>query len=117
MVHSQLRRKEERNKRTRLLQPKKVNTIIQDRKTDLSKVFSKAFCLSIFIPSNMYSLPLAVFTLAVGLAYALPPFEIRSAGGQKSEAALEWIHHLQRQKGMVFFLILTFSPCACRWSV
>jgi hypothetical protein len=46
----------------------------------------------------MYSLPLVLFTLAVGIAYALPPFEIRSAGSQKSEAALEWIQHLHRQK-------------------
>ncbi len=43
--------------------------------------------------------PALLLSLVLGLASALPPFEIRSGhGAQKSEAALDWIKHLQREK-------------------
>jgi len=35
-------------------------------------------------------------SVIIGLSYALPPFEIRSAGNRRSEGASEWLKHLQK---------------------
>ncbi len=73
----------------------------------------RLFACIFYISQSMYSLPVAIFILAVGLAYALPPFEIRSAG-PKSEAALEWLQHLShsshRQKGKCNVHFVAFHP-------
>ena len=52
------------------------------------------------------SCPIVLLTVLVGLTCALPPFEIRSAGSQKSEAAVDWIRHLQKDKCEYHILFL-----------
>jgi hypothetical protein len=48
--------------------------------------------------------------LVVGLCLCLPPFEIRSASGVKSEAAEDWLERLERAKGKLYVQL----KAACR---
>lgn len=41
-----------------------------------------------------------VVVAVIAAASALPPFEIRSSSGVKSEAAEEWLGRLERAKGL-----------------
>ena len=50
--------------------------------------------------AKVYMAGVAVcWSVLIALAYALPPFEIRSASSQKSEGATAWINRLQRVRG------------------
>ncbi len=53
----------------------------------------------------MNTSPAVLLTVFIGLTCALPPFELKRSGAKSSEAALEWIRHLQKERGEITFYL------------